>query len=319
MTIVQHTLNTPYMVGPVHCYSIDVGGELVLFDTGPPTESAKKYLQENLDLRRLRYIFITHCHIDHYGLARWLEKNTDARLFLPYRDGLKILSHADRLQDMYSLLESLGFGGSYLDGLHRSLADNRIFPPFPQKFGIVEDDMPGHMGMDFLACPGHSQSDIVYYTDDWAVTGDTLLRGVFQSPLLDADLETGERFANYEAYCSTLVKLASLRGRRICPSHKEKVDSIDETIVFYVTKMLGRARQLGEHAENTNVAEVIERLFGGSLTEPFHVYLKASEIVFMQDFLRQPQLLQRSLEQVGLFARLEKSFTKAVSCEELRR
>lgn len=316
MVIRQHTINTPYMVGPVHCYTVERGDELILFDTGPPTAASRKYLKENLELNRLKYVFMTHCHIDHYGLARWLEQETGARLFIPYRDGLKMVAHEERLHDMYVVLESLGFSGHYLDELHRSLADGRIFPEFPEKFSIVEDEMPNHLDISYQCCPGHSQSDIVYYTEDWAVTGDVLLRGVFQSPLLDADLETGERFKNYEAYCATLLKLARLRGKLICPGHRNDIDSVDETILFYISKMLGRVRQLGEYGRHADVAEVIERLFADSVHEPFHVYLKASEIVFMQDFLHYPELLKKSLVKINLFQQVEPLYTAALSGQE---
>ena len=86
MTIKQHTIDTPYMVGPVHCYTVKIKGELVLFDTGPPTDKARRYLREHVDLRSLQHVIITHCHIDHYGLASWLEKETEATVYLPYRD-----------------------------------------------------------------------------------------------------------------------------------------------------------------------------------------------------------------------------------------
>ena len=33
------------MVGPVHCYSVELDGELVLFDTGPPTRAGELFLQ----------------------------------------------------------------------------------------------------------------------------------------------------------------------------------------------------------------------------------------------------------------------------------
>ena len=72
----QHTINTPYIAGPVHCYTAELGGDLVLFDTGPPTAEAEQYLRDNIDLRRLKHVIITHCHIDHYGQAAWLEKNS---------------------------------------------------------------------------------------------------------------------------------------------------------------------------------------------------------------------------------------------------
>jgi glyoxylase-like metal-dependent hydrolase (beta-lactamase superfamily II) len=317
MVIEQHTINTPYMVGPVHCYTTEVDGELILFDNGPPTSAAQKYLSENLDLARLRYVFVTHCHVDHYGLTHWLQQNSDAQVFLPYRDGLKILSHDERLRDMYELLERLGFSGIYLEKLHNSLSDGKVFPPFPTSFKIVEDDMPSHLGINFLSCPGHSQSDIIYYTDDWAVSGDVLLRGVFQSPLLDTDLETGERFKNYEAYCRTLLKLATLRDKQICPGHRISVDGVDTTILFYITKMLDRAGQLArsEGCRDDNVAGVagiVEAMFGDSL-EPFHIYLKTSEILFMQDFLKDPGRLRGSLEKIGLFHHVAPKYDGAVS------
>ena len=61
MIPVQHTLETPYMVGPVHCYSAEIAGELVLFDTGPPTEEARQSLQRSLALKQLRHVIVTHC------------------------------------------------------------------------------------------------------------------------------------------------------------------------------------------------------------------------------------------------------------------
>ncbi len=311
MAIYQHTINTPYMVGPVHCYTTEIGGELILFDTGPPTSSAEQYHIEHLDLSKLRYVFITHCHIDHYGLASWFEQQSDARIFVPYRDGLKMIEHDKRVADMYRLLKELGFDAMYIEKFHRSFNNSSTFPSFPKNFSIVEDDMPSHLGIHFQNCPGHSQSDIVYHNDDWAVTGDVLLRGVFQSPLLDVDLETGERFRNYEAYCGTLKKVATLRDKKICPSHRDHVDSVDEVLLFYVAKMLDRVAMLDHSIRRQNVAGILVTLFGNRLKEPLHIYLKASEIIFMQDFLENPGLLKDSLQAIGLFDELSENYSRA--------
>ena len=311
MAISQHTINTPYMVGPVHCYTTEVNGELILFDTGPPTLSAEQYHSDHLDLGKLKYVFITHCHIDHYGLASWFEQQTDAQIFIPYRDGLKIVEHDKRLADMYSLLTTLGFTGTYLEEFHQTFNNSSTFPSFPKSFKIVEDDMPSYLGIEYFNCPSHSQSDVVYFNDEWAVTGDVLLRGVFQSPLLDVDLETGERFRNYDAYCATLKKVARLRGKKICPSHRDRVDSVDEVLLFYVTKMLDRVALLDQSVRKQNVANIIGTLFGTKLKDPLHIYLKASEIVFMQDFLENPELLKDSLQTIGLFEGLAEKYIRA--------
>lgn len=314
MTISQHTINTPYMIGPVHCYSVERAGDLVLFDTGPPTKEGRQYLREHIDLDRLGHVIVTHCHIDHYGLAAWLEKETGAVVYLPYRDTLKARFHEERMETMYSLLAERGFSRGYLDELRELLQKHVLFPPFPEKYLIVEHDLPDHLGVEVLPCPGHSQSDLIYVVDDSAITGDTLLRGVFQSPLLDVDLETGERFNNYQAYCATLLQLAGLRDKKILPGHRYTIDNVDGIILFYITKMLQRVEQLRPFRRELNVAGIIQRLFGGSITDAFHIYLKASEIIFMQDFLHDPQRLRDSLEDIGLFEDVAEQFYKVIGC-----
>jgi hydroxyacylglutathione hydrolase len=312
--LTQHTIPTPYPVGPVHCYSGMLADELVLFDTGPPTSEARQYLQDYIDLDNLKHIIVTHCHIDHYGQAHWLEENTDAELYLPYRDCLKITGHDKRMEEMYHLLSVLGFKEAYLAGLRQIFDSGMLFPPFPRQFLVAEKDFPEHLGIEVLACPGHSQSDLVYVGDDWAVTGDTLLRGIFQSPLLDVDLETGGRFKNYEAYCSSIVKLAGLHDKKVLPSHRRTIKSIDTVLLFYISKMLIRAEQLYPYRDEEDLMVLIDTLLNGRMLDIFGIYLKASEIVFMKDFLNQPELLRRALEEISLFEDVASLFNAVVPC-----
>jgi hydroxyacylglutathione hydrolase len=312
MTILQYSIDTPYMVGPVHCYTVERDRELVLFDTGPPTDIGRKYLQEHIDLKRLRHVIVTHCHIDHYGLASWLEKETKATIYLPYRDALKINHRDIRLEEMCRFLLGMGFDAEFLEELRKIFYSDLIFPPFPERFEIVEEKLPDHLGLEYLSCSGHSQSDLVFIAEDWAVSGDVLLRGIFQSPLLDIDLETGERFHNYDVYCETLVKLAKLRQKRVMPGHREKVESVDATIHFYIKKMLERVVQLQPYANDDNIARIINRMFGKNLIHSFHIYLKASEIVFMKDFLENPERLRASLVTIGLYHAVAPQFQDVI-------
>ena len=302
MGLIQHTLDTPYPVGPVHCYSGELGGELVLFDTGPPTRQAQDELANRVDLAQLRHVIVSHCHIDHYGLAAWLEAETGAQVWLPYRDALKIERHQERLERLAALLLELGFSREFTAGLRATMLDGSVFPAFPEHFRVIEEGLPAHLGLEAVACPGHSQSDLVLTGEDWAVSGDVLLRGIFQSPLLDVDLESGERFDNYGAYCRTLQQLARLRGRRLLPGHRESVESVDAGILFYVGKLLERAGRLQPFAATASLPQLVRELFGDNYKHPFHIYLKASEILFMRDFLRQPQRLREALAGIGLLA-----------------
>lgn len=299
----QHTINTPYMVGEAHFYSMELNGDLVLFDTGPPTPEAIAYLQAVVDLRRLKYLFITHCHVDHYGLAEFIAKNSGAEVFISRKDAIKFRRHHERLEHIRELLRSYGYDRGFADRLQAVYDDKKIFPAFPGKYTLVEEsDVPHKLGIDHIGCPGHSQSDLVYLCGKYAVTGDVLLRNIFQAPLLDVDLETfAGRFRNYDAYCASLLELQSVRGCEILPGHRQYVESLDETILFYVGKLMERAAQVKRLEGVALVRDVIAKLFGGALDDPFITYLKVSEIVFMRDFLAEPEKLKNSLEQIGLF------------------
>lgn len=310
--LTQHTIITPYLVGPVHCYSGVLAGELVLFDTGPPTAEAQRYLLDHVDLGKLRHVIITHCHLDHYGQSLWLEQNSDATIYLPYRDCLKNVNHEKRIEGMFQLLASLDFNKKLLDGLRQIFESGELYPPYPKKYLVAEKDIPDRLGISVLNCPGHSQSDLVYVGEDWAVTGDTLLRGIFQSPLLDVDLENGERFNNYEAYCATLVKLAGLRNHHILPGHRRSVESVDATLLFYISKLLLRVGQFRPHRDEKNLMAMVARLLNEPIKEPFHFYLKVSEVVFMQDLLEQPEILRRALEEVELFDQVKDLYHAAI-------
>ncbi len=313
----QHTVQTPYIVGEVHFYSAEIDGGLVLFDTGPPTPEGEACLIDEVDLKRLKYVCITHCHVDHYGLANFILQQSDAEVLIPRRDAIKFQRHPDRMKQMGEILAGYGFDENFASQLRESFDRNKVFPQNPARFRIVEEaDELNSLGITYLPCPGHSQSDMVYLLGDAAITGDILLRNIFQAPLLDINLETfSGRFRNYDVYCNSLFNLIKLRGHRIMPGHRTSVKSVDDALIFYIRTLLERAVQLLPF-RGQPVDRIIHQLFKGRLTDPFFVYLKVSEIVFMLDFLENPALLKSSLEQVGLFDTVSELY-ESIFSEEL--
>ena len=311
----KHTIPTPYMVGDVHVYSTEIHGELVLFDTGPNTPEAKDYLRRNLDLTRLKYVFVTHCHADHYGLARYLAEQTAATIYLPQMDVKKFEHQATRFQGLQQLLGDCGFNHNFITGFQAIVDQNQIIPALPDRYETIEQcSVLDDLGLSVMSCPGHSQSDLIFYNQSWAVTGDVLLRGIFQAPLLDLDLQTlSGRFSDYRAYCQSLREFERLRGLEILPSHRDYVDSLDDSILFYTGKLVERALRIQTLPAHWSVAEVLENL-PGKTTDPFVAYLKASEILFMRDFLAQPELLLDSLNQLGLGEGVEQQLPQTFAC-----
>jgi len=311
----RHTVMTPYMVGEVHYYSTEINGELVLFDTGPPTPEGLAELERTVDLKRLKHLFVTHCHVDHYGLAAHIESHSAAQIYFPRKDVLRLRRLEEWMEGLQDLLVSAGFEADFGRRLQAIFLAHQSLPPCPKDFEIVEDSaVPGRLGISILPCPGHSQSDLVYLQGGCAVTGDILLREIFQSPLLDVDAESLRgRFKNYQAYCSSLLNLATLRGLVILPAHREYVEGVDETIIFYLKKLLERAGQVKRFAHLEKISDVVQQIFGETLADPFVIYLKASEIYFMRDFLADPSRLKSSLEQIGLFHQVRETYELTVA------
>jgi 2,4-dienoyl-CoA reductase (NADPH2) len=309
----QHTLETPYLIGPVHAYSLELEGELILFDTGPPKRQTREVLTREIDLEQLKYVLISHCHVDHYGQARWLETVCAATVYIPYRDHLRIQNHEEHLRGMRQVVLDAGFNEEFAKlFMELIVKPNALYPDFPQDYKIIEKDLPAHLGISTLACPGHSQSDLAICGDDWAVTGDVMLREIFQSPLLDIDLETGRRFDNYRAYCASLLNIAKLRGKTILPGHREFVVSVDTNLLFYLRKMFDRAAKLKQFPRELTPAQVVKRLFDIDVEYPFSSYSKASEITFLRDFLNDPQPLIESVKSIGLYPQLAEQLESVI-------
>jgi hydroxyacylglutathione hydrolase len=306
---------TPYMVGEVHYYSTEINGELVLFDTGPPTPEGLAVLERTVDLKRLKYLFVTHCHLDHYGLAAHIEAHSEAQIYFPRKDALRLRRLDQWKAGFQELLLSAGFEADFCCRLQGLFQAHQALPACPQEFNIAEDSpVLAALGISILPCPGHSQSDLVYRSAGFAVTGDILLRDIFQVPLLEVDTDSfSERFSNYGAYCSSLLNLAALRGATILPAHRRFVAGVDETIVFYLRKLLERAAQVKRFAQLEKVSEVVQQIFGAALVDPFVIYLKASEIYFMRDFLADPLRLKLSLERISLFEEVRSLYESAIS------
>ena len=312
MQPVLHCLNTPYPVGTVNCYSLESADGLIFVDCGVATEETKRYYLETFDLSRLRHILITHGHNDHFGLAAWLAERSGARVYFPYRDYLKARDRNNYLRLLGDIMQGMGFSGQYFQRLLALLSHPADFSSFPAELSVVERDFPGNLGLDFIACPGHSQTDLVYLTGDYAISGDTLLQGVFQTPILEVDMENDGRFNNYEAYCQSLIKLATLEGRRILPGHGQSPQSVRKIQLFYVGKLLQRAGRLRPWRQEANISNIIAEMFAGGMTDTFPVFLKASELLFIQDFFREPERLAVSLRQIDLYDEVAELFDHAL-------
>lgn len=301
----QHSLETPYKVGNVHIYTDETDEGTILFDTGAKTDWTAEYMRKNIDLDRLKYVFVTHCHVDHCGMLSFLEQNSDAEIFISKYDKVIFDAPADRYAMLSDILIESGFPDNMIE---KSLSLFDFSSMQPKEYRVLEDsgDVLNKLNLSYLRCPGHSQSDIVYLYKGCAVSGDVMLQGIVTVPLLDVDFDTfGGRFDSYRAYCDTFKKLVELTGYTFMPGHREKISSAADCVAFYVSKMADRAMRLKDRLMSESVYSIVESLVPDTQNNPISAYIKASEIIFLKDMISEPSYLINRLTETGLYGRVK--------------
>ena len=290
------------MIGEVRVYTFEVNGELILFDTGSFNDEAKEYLCREVDLERLRYVFITHWHPEHAGLAAFLEQRTSAEIIISRADAERLKNITGLHEQITDVFVELGF--PLREALVQSGVYRRLFElsPVPDQYRLLEDSQAllSRLGISWFYCPWHSGSDVVYQLQNYAITGDTVLEQIFSCPSIEVK-PGGGRFNNYASLCDAISLLKQIERCHLLPSHRQPVASIEAWIEFVVTKLTERTRALSPLLlSEASVYRVTREFFDSQLDEPFMFYMKASEVVLSQDFLQAPELLSEALDHNGL-------------------
>ncbi|HEY0839471.1 MAG TPA: MBL fold metallo-hydrolase [Vulgatibacter sp.] len=250
----------PQAGGPVNVVVVEEeGGGIALFDSGLGTDDAERALRAGLaslgfrfeDVRR---IFITHGHIDHYGLARKVRDASGAEVFVHPRDRAKVALpiHWFEAKDRHA---------AYLDrcGVDRSDVEEMLATAALQEqlAGRLEapiGDLAEGQRLVFARCeatileaPGHTPGlvcAVLRRRDGGArpeeapvlVANDHLLEKVSPNPIFEV-MPDGERFRALPTYFESLARVRELELSWVIPGHDACFNGhrriIDGLVAFY--------------------------------------------------------------------------------------
>lgn len=309
--MIKFTVNTDFYVGAVHFYYIQIEGKNILIDTGPFSEETKKVFINYIDLLKLDYVFLTHIHIDHSGMIKFISKNSNARIIISEKDAYLLENRDAWLDALSGIFSTLEFSSSFTSGIIALLNNLRSSIPMPERYEILENqDFLNSLGIDYIKAPYHSQSDIIYLIGRFAFSGDVLLRNIFQTPLIDIDYSCPlRRYNNYKAFCRALYHFKKLNNYTIMPGHNGVIVNVKDTVINFVCKMLNRLIKIKDKINKMSLEDLAEIVTKNK--NDIHVkYLKASEIQFFKDFLEEPTELEMALNYLGIFNKSVESIYK---------
>jgi len=194
---------------PTNCYIVEdeESKETMVIDPGGEPEKIIEML-DTLGIDNLKYIYLTHCHGDHFG----------GILELKNKKGGKVLIHRDDAEGLYNKAISL----TYYIGMNdiNLEADSRV----------DDNDMIhlGNLQFKVLHTPGHTQGGTCLYCEEQGLvfSGDTLFKGTWGR----TDLPT----SNFPAIIASITnKLTTLPEETIVyPGHGRSTRIREEEPIY---------------------------------------------------------------------------------------
>jgi glyoxylase-like metal-dependent hydrolase (beta-lactamase superfamily II) len=228
--------------GPVNVYALEDDGGWALFDCGIGTEEGEAALragaaQAGIELRRCTRLFISHGHVDHYGLAQTLSEESGAKVFIHPADASKavgpdgwhrrahlyraFLARAAVPEDQLDRLAAMGkFTGKY---------GRRVDPERALPLAAGERLRFRHFQAEVLHLPGHTPGLVCLWDEEHRVffADDHVLARTSPNPFLElvgeGPVRTGRALVHYFA---SIRKVMALDVDWVLPGHGQPFQDV---------------------------------------------------------------------------------------------
>jgi len=229
------------------CYLMREGDGWLMVDSGYNDDHSYEALVQHLDtlgipIEDIRWLFITHYHPDHSGLAARIRAASGAKVIM-HQDDWNILQRAVSSAEEWTLdglvewAKTLGVPPSELDEFYQMASFGRTLFPGGLEPDIVlqgEENMVGETGrLKAILTPGHSPGHICLYDEERKVlfAGDHVLVEI--TPHISPSHLTS--YNQLGQYLDALRKIQYLDVDMVLPAHQrpfnhlaQRVDAIIE-------------------------------------------------------------------------------------------
>jgi glyoxylase-like metal-dependent hydrolase (beta-lactamase superfamily II) len=292
---------TPFAVGPINLFLFE-GDELTLVDTGAIDPKTFDALNAELSARGhtfkdIRRVIITHAHVDHFGYAAQIVKESGGQVISHSRNRWWLTDFENewvRRHDFY--YDVFLRGGAPRELADRVIAGMRKFTQYAgsvpaDQFVAVEDGDTLKLGADdwrVVFAPGHASGLICLYEPNsrTLISSDHLLRDITSNPVLEPPTRGEvERPRALLDYLASMEKTARLDIRIALPAHGDPIYDVralvDARVAFHRARLNHIEQQLECCAETP--WEICNLIFPE--LKAVDVFLGMSEVIGHLDIL----------------------------------
>jgi glyoxylase-like metal-dependent hydrolase (beta-lactamase superfamily II) len=257
------------------------GAEPALIDTGPYHPLLEDIIVSALrqaGMASLAHIYLTHSHIDHFGMAARLRDMTGARVAAHRYERPRIERVGESLRKEYdcyaSMSSAMGFPqdiAQAIFGLSHIWIDLSEPCPIDTRLGGGEILLAGDRELEVIHTPGHTAGHLCFFEREEGLlfSGDHLMRTITPNP----ELYCPPRRGNITGLPEFLESLHLLEGydiRFAYPGHGRPIKKVNKRVEM---NLIHHHRRLQKTEEAVNrgcrtVWEVALRLFPQVRDEP---------------------------------------------------
>jgi hydroxyacylglutathione hydrolase len=287
LAIIPIPIPNPYFEGDSNAYVISTGdGPLILVDTGIGTREAFEHFRHQLTSHGLRLenisaILLTHKHPDHFGLARTIQKQSGAAVYVHEDDWVDVVCYDERrdaVADLYR--QTMHFWGIPSAGIELYATMRHTFDALAQSVPAekLRDGQRlnvGHVEFTVVHTPGHTQGSACIVTGNKIFTGDHLLP--HYTPNVGAtDITVGQML---KKFLSSLEKIRPYAAFEALPGHHHAMcqfeSRLDLIMAHHKEREAKILRILADHRPRT-IFTIAKALFG--TMREHHLLLGCGEV-----------------------------------------
>lgn len=280
--------------GPANVYLI-FGNPLSLIDTGPRIEGALQYIEKALEskgykLKDIERIYLTHGHIDHFGLAHTISTISDAPIFIHREDRYKIQTGFEQQFETHlplveAYFQEAGVPNGFFTKYKQILKDifNAFAEPVQEKVETLLDGETidcGERKLQVIHLPGHSPGSVSYYDqrDNVLFSGDHLLADITPNPLLELYAKKKNGYQSLKSYLQSLKQTRALSLDLVLPGHGHNISNPKTLIEQFFWHHESRKNEILKtiYRKECNKWEICCTIFGELGAR--EVYLGLSEV-----------------------------------------
>ncbi len=264
--------------GPeTNAYLFMEGGRNILIDTGIDSEANRSRIREELQRRGAwgpDAILLTHGHLDHSGLAAYIQRETGSEIFIHEWDRRALEDYSgyttEWYGDTFELALEGGFDeGSLRDGLAQLLTVARVIAR-PEKFRTFRELELG--SLKAIGLPGHTAGSVGYASGETVFAGDAAI----------------ERSTNVRVLRDEFASLQRLKVfRRLYAGHGRPLEPTD--VEALETHFLNRLEGVMRAASGgRTLKEIVESLYGGmDLSSPIRRMIPIRQVIAYLRYLEE--------------------------------